>query len=117
MKMSQHETGNVTVLEPKGKIMIGAGDVKLRSSIEDALEGGNRNILVNLERVSKMDSSGLGELVAGYNAASEHGGTVKLANLPSALYNVLGATRLLSVFEVFDDIDEAVRSFESSTAT
>lgn len=113
MKVTQQEMGNVTVLEPKGKIMIGSGDVKLRNSIEDALEGGSNNILVNLERVSKMDSSGLGELVAGYNVAKEKGGTVKLTNLPSSLYNVLGAARLLSVFEVFDDIDEAVKSFTS----
>lgn len=111
MKMSTHDVGNVTVLEPKGKIMIGSGDVQLRDSIESALSSGSKNILINLKSVSKMDSSGLGELIAGYNAAKEQQGKVKLTSLPSKLYNVLGAAEMLSVFEVFDDVDEAIASF------
>jgi anti-sigma B factor antagonist len=110
--MSTHDVGNITVLEPKGKVTIGSGDVQLRSSIENALDAGSTRILVNLKGVSKMDSSGLGELVAGYNAAVEKNGTVKLTNLPSKLYNVLGAAQMLSVFEVFDDMDEALASFK-----
>jgi anti-sigma B factor antagonist len=112
MKLSTQDIGNVTILEPKGKITIGSGDVQLRNSIESAIENGSTKILVNLKGVSKIDSSGLGELVAGYNAAVEKNGTVKLTNLPSKLYNVLGAAQMLSVFEVFDDMDEALASFK-----
>ena len=111
MKISKNEVGNVTVLELKGKIMIGSGDVQLRESIEEAVSGGSKNLLINLKGVSKMDSSGLGELIAAHNTVTEEGGVIKLTNMPSKLHNVFGITQIVSVFEVFDDADEAMASF------
>jgi len=111
MKISKRDIGNVTVLELKGKVMIGSGDVALREAVEDAVNSGTRNLLVDLKGVSKMDSSGLGELIAAHNTVTEDGGTIKLANMPSKLHNVFGITQIVSVFEVFDDMDEALASF------
>jgi anti-sigma B factor antagonist len=111
MKISQRQVGDVTILEPKGKITIGAGDVMLRDAIDAATRGGNSKVLLDLHGVSKMDSSGLGELLAAHNAVSSEGGTIRLMNLPSKLYNVLGITQIVSVFDVFDDEQEAVNSF------
>ena len=112
MKISKREVGNVTILEPKGKITIGAGDVALRNAIEEATHAGGSNVLLDLKGVSKMDSSGLGELIAAHNTVTGDGGKIKLMCLPSKLYGVLGITQIVSVFDVFDDEQEALASFD-----
>lgn len=111
MKISQRQVGEVTILEPRGKITIGAGDVALREAIEAAVRNGGAKLLVDLQKVSKMDSSGLGELIAAHNSVTEAGGTIRLMNMPPKLHGVLGATQIVSVFDVFDDEHEAVASF------
>ncbi len=111
MKISQRQVGDVTILEPKGKITIGSGDVALRDAIETATRGGKAKLLLDLQGVSKMDSSGLGELIAAHNEVTAGGGTIRLMKLPPKLYGVLGITQIVSVFDVFDDEREAVDSF------
>jgi anti-sigma B factor antagonist len=111
MKISKREVGNVTILEPKGKITIGAGDVALHNAIEEAATGSS-NVLLDLNGVSKMDSSGLGELIAAHNTVTRDGGTIKLMRIPSKLYGVLGITQIVSVFDVFDNENEALASFD-----
>jgi anti-sigma B factor antagonist len=111
MKISKSTVGDVTVIALKGKIMIGSGDVALREAIDEAVNHGRKQILVDLGGVSKMDSSGLGELVAAHNTITSDGGTIKLANIPSKLYNVMGVAQIISVFDVFDDVDEGLGSF------
>jgi anti-sigma B factor antagonist len=111
MKITQRQIGDVTILEPKGKITIGAGDVALRTAIEEATAGGSANLLIDLHRVSKMDSSALGELVAAHKSVTSSGGSIRLMNLPPKLYGVLGITQIVSVFDVFDNEREALASF------
>jgi len=111
MKISQRQVGDVTIIEPKGKITIGAGDVALRDAIEAATRAGKSKLLLDFHAVSKMDSSGLGELVAAHNAVTDGGGTIRLMKLPSKLYGVLGITQIVSVFDVFEDEQEAINSF------
>jgi anti-sigma B factor antagonist len=111
MKCSQREVGGVTILEPKGKITIGAGDVALRAVLEETISGDKSKILLDLKGVKKMDSSGLGELIAAHNSVTEAGGAIKLMNLPPKLHGVLGITQIVSVFDVFDDEREALASF------
>ena len=111
MKISKRDVGSVTILTLKGKITIGSGDVALRDAIDEAVSNGSKNILVDLGGVSKMDSSGLGELVAAHNTVTTDNGTIKLAKIPSKLYNIMGVTQIISVFDVFDDVDEALESF------
>jgi anti-sigma B factor antagonist len=111
MKIMSSEAEGVTVLALKGKITIGSGDVALRDAIEGAVNKGQKKLLVDLGGVSKMDSSGLGELVAAHNTVTAEGGAIKLANIPSKLYNIMGVTQIISVFDVFDDVDEGLGSF------
>ena len=111
MKISQRSVGDVIVLEPRGKITIGVGDVVLREAVDRAVSGGTKNLLVDLKGVTKMDSSGLGELIAAHNTVTADGGKIRLVNMPSKLHNVLGITQIVSVFDVFDDVDEALASF------
>jgi len=111
MKIMKSEANNVTVLALKGKITIGSGDVALREAIDQAVNNGQKQLLVDLGGVSKMDSSGLGELVAAHNTVTAEGGTIKLANIPSKLYNIMGVAQIISVFDVFDNVDEALGTF------
>ncbi len=108
---ARHEQG-VTIIEPKGKITIGVGDVALREAVTEALEAGARNILADLGGVSTIDSSGIGELVSAYTTVTNRGGQLKLANLPAKVTDILQITQLISVFEVYDTEQEALESFD-----
>lgn len=111
MKIPSRQVGDVTVLDPKGKITIGVGDVALREAVHDALEAGKKNILVNLSGVTTMDSSGVGELVSAYTTVTNRGGKLKLNHLPPKVEDIMQITQLITVFETFEDEDEAIASF------
>lgn len=111
MKVNARHRDGVTILELKGKITIGVGDVQLREAVADALEAGATNILLDLGGVSTVDSSGVGELVSTYTTVTNRGGKLKIVNLPSKVADVLQITQLITVFEVFDNEDEAIASF------
>lgn len=112
MKIPVRNCDGVTILQPAGKITIGIGDVALREAVDDALAAGSKSLLVDFQRASKMDSSGMAELVAAYKKVKESGGEIKLLHLPSNIRDVLTITQIARVFEIFDDEDEAVASFK-----
>ena len=111
MKINVRQREGVTILDLKGKITIGVGDVALRNAVHEALGAGAKYILINLAAVSTIDSSGVGELVSTYTTVTNRGGKLKLVNLPAKVSDILQITQLITVFEVFDDEDEAVKSF------
>jgi len=111
MKVTTRQKGSVTILDLKGKITIGVGDIALRNAVQDAMSAGAKNILVNMADVTTIDSSGVGELVSAYTTATNRGAKVKLANLPAKVQDILHITQLITVFDVFDSEDEAVASF------
>jgi anti-sigma B factor antagonist len=111
MKVTTRQKGSVTILDLKGKITIGVGDIALRNAVQDAMGSGAKNILVNMAEVTTIDSSGVGELVSAYTTATNRGAKVKLANLPAKVQDILHITQLITVFDVFDSEDEAVASF------
>ena len=111
MKISTRERDGVTILEPKGKITIGVGDVALREAVLEQLEAGHKKILIDMSGVGTMDSSGIGELVAAYTSVNNRGGKLKLLKLPPKISDILQITQLITVFEVYDDEDEAVASY------
>ncbi len=111
MKVSHRMEQGVSILVLKGKVTIGIGDVQLREAVLEQLEQSNLNILLDLGGVSTMDSSGIGELVSAYTTVSNRGGRLKLLHLPPKVADILQITQLITVFEVFDDEQEAVDSF------
>ena len=111
MKVNIRKEGDVSIVDLAGKITIGEGDVVLRDKVTDLLELDERKILLNLEKVSYMDSAGIGELVACYKRAKERDGTVKLLNPSGKVYDLLQLTKLEEVFETYKDETEAVGSF------
>ena len=105
------EVGDVTVLHLTGSITLGVGTQKLRSLIQDTMDAGKKNILLNMSEVVYLDSSGLGELVAAFTTVTRQGGQFKLMKLTRRVQDVVQLTKVYRVIEVFDDEDTAVRSF------
>jgi len=101
----------VRIVELSGKITIGSGDVKIRELIDESLAAGKKNIVLDLAGVSTIDSSGIGEMVACYTTVTKKGGHLKLLRLSPKINDILQVTQLITVFDVFDDEAEAVRSF------
>ena len=83
----------------------------LRENIRDLVGKGNKRILLNLNNVSYIDSSGIGELVSGFTTVTNQGGVLKLLGLTKRVKDLLQITKLYTVFEVYDNEATAVRSF------
>lgn len=112
LDISERQVGDITVLDMDGKITIGEGSVALRTAIRRLLEEGKKKILLNLAQVGYIDSSGIGELVSSYTAIGKESGQLKLLNLTQKLQDLLTITKLLTVFDVYDNDDEALSSFK-----
>lgn len=111
MSVSVRQQDGVTILDLKGKITLGMGDIALRNAVQDAINNGSTKIVINMHDVSTIDSSGVGELVSAYTSAANRGAKLRLAALPAKITDVLTITQLITVFDVDDSVDEAVRSF------
>lgn len=112
LTINERQNGDVTILDLSGKITIGEGSVQLREAVRKLLEEGKKKILLNLGNVTYVDSSGIGELVSSYTTTSNHGGQLKLLNLTKKIRDLLMITKLLTVFETFDDEASAIASFK-----
>jgi anti-sigma B factor antagonist len=112
MKSEIRDVGDVRILQLSGKITIGTGDVKMREMIDTALGDGKSKILLDLAGVSTIDSSGIGEMVACYTTVAKNDGKLKLLRLSPKINDILQVTQLITVFDVFDDEQEALVSFK-----
>jgi anti-sigma B factor antagonist len=114
LKAHSRQVDGVTVIDLSGRIVLGEGSESLRTVLGDLIGSGRKKILLNLADVSYVDSSGLGSLVSGYTTVSAQQGQLKLLNLTKKVHDLLQITKLLTVFETFDDEGAAVQSFGSS---
>ncbi|MEZ5308610.1 MAG: STAS domain-containing protein [Pyrinomonadaceae bacterium] len=112
LKISERQAGDVTILDMSGKVTIGEGSVALRNTVRRLLGEGKKSILLNLADVDYVDSSGIGELVYSYTTVQNSGGSLKLLKLTQKIQDLLAITKLLTVFDTFDDEGEALASFE-----
>jgi anti-sigma B factor antagonist len=108
--------GDVAVVDLEGRITLGESTGLLRDNFRQLLAQGTKKIVLNLGGVTYVDSAGLGELVGVYTTAKNQGGGVKLLNLQKKLNDLLQVTKLHTVFESYDNEEQAVNSF-SKTAT
>jgi len=111
MKIQKREAGDVVILDLKGQITLGAGDEKLKATIDEIIAAGKKQILLNVKKVSFMDSSGVGELVGCFTTVKREGGVLKLVHLSDKVQDILQITQLISVFEIYEDEAVAVKSF------
>ena len=111
VKLTPRKVGDVTVIDAVGRITLGEASSTFRDTIRDLAQGGHKKVLLNLSEISYIDSSGIGELVSGFTTVTNHGGNLKLLGLSKRVKDLLQITKLYTVFEVYDDEAEAVRSF------
>ena len=112
MRITQREKSGVVVLDLQGKLELGEGDVKLRDKLLELLGAGKRKLLFNFAECKNVDSSGLGELIRCKMTAARESAQIKLVHLNLKIYKLLTMSQLVGVFEMFDDEEKAVASFE-----
>lgn len=117
LNITQRQNKNVTVLDLEGQIRLGTANIKLRETLRELAGQGKHNVLINLANVAQIDSSGLGELVGGYVSIKKSGGEIKLLHLNSRVQELMVITKLYTVFDVYENEDEAVASFQISEET
>jgi anti-sigma B factor antagonist len=105
------EVSGVTVIDVSGRITLGESNMALREQVNKAIDAGSKSILLNLAELNYMDSSGVGTLVGCYTSAQNRNAKLKLLNLTKKMTELLAITKLLTVFDTFDDEQKAVSSF------
>ena len=112
LELTTRSVAGTTVISCSGRIILGEESAKLRQVIKEELTECNR-IVLDLGGVSHIDSTGLGTLAGLHTSAHKTGGNIKLANVKPHLYDVLGVTRLLTIFELFNTAEDAAGSFNA----
>ena len=111
LKINQRKVDGVTVLDLSGRLILGEETTSLRDTLKGLVGRGEKKILLNLAGVNYMDSSGLGTLVGGYTSVASQKGQMKLVHLNSKVHDLLRVTKLVTVFEVHEDENKAIKSF------
>ena len=111
LQIVEKQIDGVSVLDAVGRITLGEESNQVRIKIKEMLVKGKSQIVLDLAEVSYIDSVGLGTLVAGYTSAQNQGATLKLANLTKRFRELLNITKLVTIFDTYDSVDDAVKSF------
>jgi anti-sigma B factor antagonist len=112
LNIETREVAHVTILDVKGRIVLGEEIGDLRDAVRNLVADGKKKIILNLAEVDYIDSSGVGELVGSYTTVRNAGGELKLLNLTQKVHDVLHVTKLYTVFDIRDDEFTAVKSFD-----
>jgi len=115
--MTKRSIDGVTILDLSGDIQMGQGNDYLHRTLHSLIDEGTTKVLVNLANISYIDSSGLGELVSGFTTMEKAGGELKLLNLTQRVSELMMITKLLTVFDTFDDERMAIASFKPDEPT
>jgi anti-sigma B factor antagonist len=115
LNVVEKEVSGVTVLQLIGRITLGEESNQLRTKLKDLLSQGKTCLVLDLAEITYIDSAGLGTLVAGFTSAQNQGANLKLANLTKRFREQLHITKLVTVFDVYDSVEDAVKSFASAS--
>jgi anti-anti-sigma factor len=103
--------GEVSIIDLPGRVTHGSGDYEMRQAIQNLIDTGKMLFLVNFEKVTYMDSAGIGELMACHKRAVEKKGVIKILKPNQKVLDLFVITHLNKVFELYDNEDEAIHSF------
>src|ERR1044071_7961851 len=109
--INERRVEDVTVLDLKGRERIRGATMALHESIRCLAGEGKTQVLLDLAWVKHIDSGGLGELLASHVTLDKKGGALKLMHLTESVHELMKMTRLLTVFDVYDDAPQALASF------
>jgi anti-sigma B factor antagonist len=116
LSVSTRSVEGVSVVDMSGRLVAGEAVLQLRDSIRRLIDEGHRKFLLNFAAVSYIDSAGLGELISTYTALRNKSGDVKLVNLSKTAKDLLQMTKLLTVFQTFDDEASGVKALTTGVA-
>ena len=111
LQIAERRAGDVTILDLWGQITIGETSEALRNEIGRLTEGNQKKILLHMAGVRQVDSSGLGNLVACFTSVQRKGGELKLVKLSERIQDLMLMTKLLTVFDVHENEEQALGSF------
>jgi anti-sigma B factor antagonist len=111
LEIQQRDREGVLILDLNGRLTVGPEVSIFRDRMQKLIDGGRRQIVLNLQQVDYIDSTGLGALVMCYTSLHKAGGSVKLLHLSRRGIQLLIMTKLTTIFEVFDDEQNAINSF------
>jgi anti-sigma B factor antagonist len=111
MKLSTREQDGILILEPKGKIMGGPDASLLNEKLHDYIDRKMNKVVIDLAKVDWMNSTGLGILISSYTTLRNAEGELKLANVTDKIHSLLTITKLVTVFDAYDSVDDALKSF------
>lgn len=111
LTVSERYRDDVVIVDLEGKVTSGEPIVEIKLVTRRLVADGMRRVILNLEKVTYTDSSGMGEIIACYTIVQEHGGMLKLAQVPPRVLELLRITKLDTVVEIFSTENEAVSSF------
>jgi len=111
VKIKERKRDGLAILEMSGKLMGGPDADTFDETLKTLVHEGIHNVIVNMERVKWVNSTGLGILIKGYSTLKKSGGELKLLKVSDRIENIFIVSKLYTVFESFQDEEEAVRSF------
>ena len=113
MKTKVSERYEAVVIELKGNVMGGEDTKEFNDLLHKLIDEGKKNIVVDLSDVKFMNSSGLGMMIGGLTTMKKAGGNLKLARVTEKIESLLIITKLITIFEFFDNVDDAIKSFSN----
>ncbi len=111
MHVDVRQTNDVIIVDLEGDLVAGTGDELLREVMGELLSGGWKKILINLSRVPRLDSAGIGELVGSIKLAKRIDTSVRLLHVTGRVRDVLAFSQVLPLFHVYDDEASALAAF------
>ena len=111
LAIGEHDSGDVTVLQLSGQMLLDDGDLAFRKVVHDILERGRVRIVLDMADVTYIDSAGVGMIAGKLKTVRERGGDMKIARLSTRGQRVFGMAKLLLMFEVFETEADAIKSF------
>ena len=117
IKAKTVQSGTIAIIEVRGSL-VGDGDTDmLREAVADFIEQGNKCLVINLQKVAYMNSSGIGTIIAAHTSYVKNGGEVRLSGISNSVQSLLVVTKLIDIFDVYDTVDEAIKSFMNLKST
>ena len=113
LELTLSRVGVATVVAVKGRVTAGPNAESLVAKIQELVQSGETHLVLDLAKVSYLDSTGISALIRAAAAPKMVGGATKLLNLTKRITDTLQITRLSSAFEIFDDVEKAIVSFGS----
>lgn len=113
LKIKERRNKDICVLDLSGRLKIGEGNIQLHKAIRILFNEGKNEILLNLAKVSEIDADGIGGLIAEFVAAKNQSGCLKLLHLTRRNRDLMILTKLLTIFENYENEPEAIESFRS----